>query len=216
MERLINGWWCKPVSHLSIYKNHRSGQNVLNTNMPDAITCEAWLKHSSIKTNRGRHRTRPDTPAIQHQRDAARYRYYHRDVFDQWADTTLYNCRRRAETRGVRCTLTLEDLKALLLEFDMICPVIGLDLNFGRGRKHVHPDSITVDCIDPFGPYSRENCVIVSHKANAAMGRLNLDELQMLGEYAKALKAIERVKYASKSLRRHLHTQRADDLDDEV
>lgn len=61
------------------------------------------------------------------------------------------------------------------------CPVLGITLAFNRGKPL--PNSISFDRIDSSKGYTRDNLVIISHRANSLKSNATLDEMKRLVEF---------------------------------
>lgn len=63
----------------------------------------------------------------------------------------------------------------------LTCPVFGTPLVFNRGQPC--DNSISFDRIDSTKGYSRDNVIIISHRANTIKTNATLDELRRLVDY---------------------------------
>lgn len=94
----------------------------------------------------------------------------------------IYTMRKRAKERGESFDLTEQDLQPAPTH----CPVFGVELKYGAGRRQPH--SASVDRIDPSKGYVKGNVHIISDRANRAKNDLTLDELRRLVAFCETLK----------------------------
>lgn len=81
-------------------------------------------------------------------------------------NTLLKHARDRAKNRGLKFNLTLEDVKSLAVN---TCPVFGVKLIYKSYRNTngaPNQNSPSIDRIDPRGGYTKNNCRIISFRAN--------------------------------------------------
>jgi hypothetical protein len=97
---------------------------------------------------------------------------------------TWRQMRDRAKKAGVPCTLTVEEVKALLEE-TTICPVLNIPLQTGRGKgsKAASPDSPSIDRHRPELGYVQGNVVIMSWRANRMKYNSTAEEIYQLAEW---------------------------------
>lgn len=104
---------------------------------------------------------------------ASGWEQYVRDLKDtpkSWLYATVMNCRNRAKKRGIKCTLSAQQLRDLLLRSAGRCELTGLKFSTdGRGSFRSRPYFHSIDRIDSRGDYSIENLRVVCHAANIAM-----------------------------------------------
>lgn len=94
--------------------------------------------------------------------------------------------RHRAKKQGVECTITSETLLAMWKEQDGKCALSGAPLTHQTrgdtsGTRTVlsSPTNVSVDRINPSGPYSRENTQLVCANINIMRRNMPLDEFTM-------------------------------------
>ena len=102
----------------------------------------------------------------------------------RWAENNplsymLSTARRRAQLKGIEFTITPTDFPTLPTH----CPVLGIELHYGRGRGLRQPDSASLDRRDTTKGYVPGNVEIVSWRANDLKGDATLDELKKLVAY---------------------------------
>jgi hypothetical protein len=86
----------------------------------------------------------------------------------------------RARRLGLDFDLTEADLT-----LPATCPVFGIPLVVGAGRKH--DGSPSLDRVDNSRGYTKDNTVVVSFRANRAKNDLSLAELQTLVRFYETL-----------------------------
>jgi len=89
----------------------------------------------------------------------------------------LKGCRCRSAVRGLECSITLEDILDLFPD-DGKCPVFGIDLSLEN--PHLKDDSPSLDRLDNTRGYTKDNCVVVSFKANRIKNTATLEDLELL------------------------------------
>ena len=91
----------------------------------------------------------------------------------------LYGCRERAKRRGLKCTITIEDIESVMVD---VCPVLDIPLTvneLGSSRDN----SYSLDRIDNNKGYVPGNIQIISVKANTMKSNATLEELEALVAY---------------------------------
>jgi hypothetical protein len=94
-----------------------------------------------------------------------------------WMET-----KKRAKKRGIPFEIEVSDVV-----IPKVCPILGIELSFGVGR--VHDASPSLDRIVPEKGYVKDNCFIISSKANRMKQENTLETLEKIIAYIK-----ERVK----------------------
>lgn len=93
----------------------------------------------------------------------------------------LYNhYKSSANSRSIPFTLTKTDFHEM--SFPLTCPILGIPLRFNTGRV-MSDDSYSLDRIDSSLGYTKENCIVVSNRANILKRDAKLDELQKLCKF---------------------------------
>lgn len=91
----------------------------------------------------------------------------------------IHNLWKRTKDRALR-----KNLEFNLIESDIIipefCPILKIPLFIGI--KNQYENSPTIDRIDNTKGYIKENCKIISMKANTMKNNANLDELRIFYE----------------------------------
>jgi hypothetical protein len=90
--------------------------------------------------------------------------------------------RKRAADRGLKFTITHDDIH--IPEF---CPILGIRLEHAKadqqsrkGEGGFHDSSPTLDRLIPELGYTKENCWVISWRANRIKGDASIDELRQL------------------------------------
>lgn len=87
-----------------------------------------------------------------------------------WLYVTVANCRHRSKLRDLECTVTVSQLRHLLLRCGGRCEVTGLRFTTGKNDgQRTRPYFHSVDRIRCEGGYSIDNTRIVCHAVNIAM-----------------------------------------------
>lgn len=86
----------------------------------------------------------------------------------------------RAKKRGHEFNIELEDI--IVPEF---CPILGIKLQYNKGTQA--GDSPALDRLDNNKGYIKGNVHIISVRANRLKGDCSLEEMVMLGEWAREL-----------------------------
>lgn len=89
--------------------------------------------------------------------------------------------KRRAKTKGVAFTVTLDDVRAAW-PADGRCPVLGIPLVRGTGGK-AHDASPTLDRMNNAWGYEKDNICVISFRANAAKRSMRASELESVAAW---------------------------------
>lgn len=93
---------------------------------------------------------------------------------------TLYNrIKNSAQRRNIEFTLTLSDLYDL--SFPITCPVLGIPMQFNRGRPQ--DDSYSIDRLDSSIGYTIDNIRVISYRANRLKSDATQTEITKLANY---------------------------------
>jgi hypothetical protein len=80
----------------------------------------------------------------------------------------------RSVQDNIPFTITVEDI--LILIGDGRCPILGIPYNLNA--KHAGDDSASLDKFYPSLGYTRENCTVISNKANRIKSNASVEEVQ--------------------------------------
>ena len=94
--------------------------------------------------------------------------------------TLLSACKTRAKKRGLPFNLEVKDI--IIPEK---CPMLGIKLESGRGRRGIFDSSPTIDRIIPEKGYIKGNIQVVSGRANMIKSNATPDELMAVAKYCK-------------------------------
>lgn len=93
---------------------------------------------------------------------------------------TLYNrVKASAKTRDIHFDLTLTQLNELT--FPITCPILGIPLEFHRGRAQ--DNSVSFDRIDSSIGYTIDNIMIISNRANKLKSDATEDEMRKFAKH---------------------------------
>ena len=98
---------------------------------------------------------------------------------NQWATRLVSNIPARARKLNIPFDLGVADL-LLLVPKDHRCPVFGTKMTFGGPRSE---DSMSLDRVDSSRGYMKNNCRVISLRANKLNSNATFDELQQLANY---------------------------------
>lgn len=96
------------------------------------------------------------------------------------AKRLYHQAKKRAKTRGVLFTITTEDIVV-----PETCPALGIELNVGSG--HACDNSPSIDEINHGEGYTKENIIVVSHKANTMKSNATISELAAVAKFYNSL-----------------------------
>ena len=94
----------------------------------------------------------------------------------------FYSARRRSRKGLIPFTITLDDIV-----IPEVCPVLGIILEPGRGKKGAVPSSPSLDRIIPELGYVPGNVQVISHKANSMKMDATLKELRSFAAWVDTL-----------------------------
>lgn len=92
----------------------------------------------------------------------------------------LNGTRSRAKTKNLEFDLTMEDVYELFPE-DGLCPVLGIELCFDKGRINVP----SLDRFDNSKGYTKDNVYLISMRANILKSDATFEEIEALYHYVK-------------------------------
>lgn len=93
----------------------------------------------------------------------------------------LYGARTRAKKQSLECNLTYEDIK-----IPDKCPILGIPIfTTWTGKCGPNYNSPTIDRLDNTKGYTRDNINIISWRANRIKKDATLEELILIGKWAK-------------------------------
>ena len=92
----------------------------------------------------------------------------------------LESSKARAKKKGLEHTITINDIV-----IPDVCPVLGIPLKIGIGLPTENSPSI--DRIDNQRGYTRENVIVISHRANTLKRNATIEELGKIVEFYKKL-----------------------------
>ncbi len=82
----------------------------------------------------------------------------------------------RSRKENIPFTITVEEVFTLL--GNGRCPILGIPYNLNA--KHAGDDSASLDKFYPSIGYTRENCTVISNKANRIKSNASVDEVQQV------------------------------------
>ena len=127
-----------------------------------------------VRKNKERRRSRCNVCRNTHKRN-----HYREDRIQNLPRYMLYGCRERAKRRGLKCTITIEDIESVMVD---VCPVLDIPLTvneLGSSRDN----SYSLDRIDNNKGYVPGNIQIISVKAKTMKSNATLEELEALVAY---------------------------------
>ena len=93
----------------------------------------------------------------------------------------LRDARHRAKKRNITFSLTIEDIKKIVIKK---CPILGMKLKIGMDNWQNSP---SLDRIDNDKGYIKENVIMVSHMANSIKNQATPDQIQKVATFYKKL-----------------------------
>lgn len=116
-------------------------------------------------------------------------------AYELWLDEATYlrfrikdtynAAKGRARKQGVPFSLTKDDI-ALLFPKDGLCPILGVQM--AHGPMDERDTSPSLDRIEPKKGYTKDNCIIISYRANRIKNDSTIEELEMILNYYKTLR----------------------------
>lgn len=101
-----------------------------------------------------------------------------------WQDelrALFYRTKKRAATRGIEFSLSLDDVVRMCEETSRRCSISGIDYILTKEvGKRFRPWSPSIDRINPDGPYSPENTRMVCAYINIAINQFGLETLEFI------------------------------------
>lgn len=96
------------------------------------------------------------------------------------AGEMVARARARSKQLGIPFDLDVEDIL-----IPSVCPVLGIPIFFKLGSRGPGPNSPSLDRFDPAGGYTKDNVVVISHRANTLKNNASLDEMERVLAYMK-------------------------------
>lgn len=101
-----------------------------------------------------------------------------------WAKAAVFRCRRRAQSKGLECTITFESVMAVW-PADDVCPVLGVLFEIG-GEGAERDNSPSIDRVDNERGYTPDNIQVISCRANALASNATPAELRAVAAWKEA------------------------------
>jgi hypothetical protein len=139
----------------------------------DRLSKRKWYKDNKEESKRRVKEWQMRDPKKHNIRQAT-YRKSHPDKL--WIGAV----KQRAKARGIEFSITEKDI--VIPEF---CPILGIRLYRVGGQSS--DNSPSIDRIDSTRGYTKDNIQVISTKANKLKNSASLEELVILGEWAKTL-----------------------------
>lgn len=99
------------------------------------------------------------------------------------AKAVFMSIRSRAKNKDIEFTLAFEDI----YPYPEKCPILGIPLVPGGSSGVNSPDSPSVDRIDPTKGYTKENCQVISNRANFLKNNGTIEEFEKILAYLRNL-----------------------------
>lgn len=118
-------------------------------------------------------------------KDPARWRNEVRAWYQKNLNKYLWSAaKKRAKDKGLDFDIQMEDVV-----IPETCPALGIKLysSLGKGREVNRDHSPTIDRIDSTKGYTKDNIVVVSHKANYIKYTATVEEIFKVAEFYKDL-----------------------------
>jgi hypothetical protein len=158
-----------------------------NNNSPDGLTC--WCKEchrdsarqwrSNNKEQRDEYNKNWRSANMDRVRASGKKAAAKRRV-EKPELTLFYGASHRAKKAGIEFDLTIEDVI-----IPDRCPLLGVKLKPGAGKAH--PNSPSLDKVDPSGGYTKGNVWVISYRANQIKNDATADELLLIGHTLKSI-----------------------------
>lgn len=99
---------------------------------------------------------------------------YYRNNPEKWL---LTRARSRAKTLGLEFNLEVSDIP-----IPKLCPILGIELLpvLSKGAKRASP---SIDRVDPTKGYTKDNCRVISFRANSLKNNMTKDQIESLYKY---------------------------------
>lgn len=166
---------CKADKNISDFSKNRSRKDGL----------EYWCKSCKSayeKPVRDSYRSKPEVREKE-RRQASKWQ---KDKTKNCPEYWMYwSARQRAKKRGLEFTIVVGDIH--IPEF---CPILNIRLSRNTGPNGVRgpaSSSPSLDRIDSRKGYTKENIQVISNRANTMKSDATLEELALVGEWAKTL-----------------------------
>jgi hypothetical protein len=105
------------------------------------------------------------------------------DITEKEVSQLWRNLSHSAKKRGIDFDLTIADIDDIGIP--LTCPILGIPIFFHRDQAQ--DDSISFDRIDSTKGYTRDNIVIISHRANKLKSDATLEEMESLVNFYKRI-----------------------------
>lgn len=173
--------------NLSIKRRRkRSDIRELDQNLGWCSTCQEYKPISEISTNKNK-RTGKLIKFNKCVKCHSNYKQQKRNErgIDYWARVALQNYKKTAKKKNFDFDL---DKEWIISNIKDRCPALGIKLELPDGsRNYSVANSISVDRIDNKIGYTKDNCVIVSRRANLMKNDGTLNEMIKITDFYKQL-----------------------------
>jgi hypothetical protein len=102
------------------------------------------------------------------------------------ARVLFYKAKGRAKKSGIIFKLTVESIYQMVLDTKGVCPIFGVKLILGGGRQRGRTvdNAPSLDRHNNLKGYTKENCFVISNRANRIKSNCSAEELRRLADYA--------------------------------
>ena len=102
----------------------------------------------------------------------------------------FYTIKRRAEQKGIKFTLTKDDIKELFANRPKVCPILGIEIKYSElnVKKSLTDYSPSIDRLIPDKGYTKNNVSIISNLANRIKQDATVDQIEKVYKFLKNLK----------------------------